>query len=405
VTSSVGARRFRDTPARLALQRNLLSALIVGWAVATIAVLGILRTQANRVDEAASQVQAVQETKVQLTRADSLATTGYLSGGLQSDAALASFAQDMAAANTGLATISRGVGGDRAAASLQLINSYLTSVTAAQANNRQGWPVGATYQKSASESLRSEILPSLDSVDRSARSSLVASTRALGWSWLVPTLFALLVAIPLALALAVLAARTNRLINLPMALGLVVAFAGFLLASSVSGAAKSDTVRGVQTVFRDRDLTGQARVALYNAKSAEALTLIARGSGQPYELQWRQSMSDLRAAISASPRLGNDVLVGSGLATYTKNHETVRSLDDAGNWDEARLGVLPAAGEVSAASFNTLDTALSNASTGDVVPADVGRSLRLAQVIVGLAALAAAALVRAGLAQRLKEYQ
>lgn len=427
MTSSAGARRFRDTPARLAFQRNLLAALIIAWASSTIGVLGLVRSSSIRVKKAADQVVLVQETKVQLTRADSLATSGYLTGGLQSDQALAAFASDMASANAGLAAISRSVGGvilagtpnapnaldastDRntevgEANVFWLINSYITDVTAAQANNRQGWPVGATYQKTASANLRTRILPRLDLVDDQARQSLVDAGRRLGWSWAVQALFALLVAIPLGLALATLAVRTNRLLNVPILLGFAVSFAAFLLATSIAGTSRTDGLRGIRTAFRYQDLSGQARVAAYNAKSAEALTLISRGSGQPYEVQWRQNMSDLDAVVATDFLMRSDQRVVETVAAYRASHIEVRKLDDSGDWDSARRVVLAPNGTVSAPTFQALDEAIRPTFTGSVIDPQVGRDITIAQLAVGLASLVAAALVRAGFAQRLKEYQ
>lgn len=405
MTSSAGTGRFRDTPARLAFQRNLLASFVIVWAFGTIGVLGIVRSASHSAEKAADQVTLVQQTKVQLTRADSLATSGYLTGGLQSDQALAAFASDMAAANTGLAGISRGVGGAAATDTLTLINSYLTDVTAAQANNRQGWPVGATYQKTASSNLRTKILPSLDTVDSAARADLVTAGRRLGWSWAIKPLFALFVLVPVGLSLATLAVRSNRLLNLPIVLGFAVSFVAFLLASSIANTSRTEGLRGVRTTFRSNDLAGQARVALYNAKSNEALTLIARGSGQPYELQWRQNISDLDAVIAAEPALKADPMLAEALAGYKVSHVDVRKLDDSGDWDSARKIVLATSGNLSAPSFQKLDDAVQRSFGGNVISGTIGRDIAIAQIAVGLAALVAAALVRAGYGQRMKEYQ
>ena len=404
MTSAVVTPAFRDTPARLAFQRNLLAVLIIFWGLATIGVLGVMRAGVKQTDRAMKQVSLVAETKVQLTRADSLATSGYLTGGLQSDQALAAFASDMASANTGLAAISRGVGGDKATATLGLINTYLTDVTAAQANNRQGWPVGATYQKTASTNLRTAILPSLDAVDTQARSDLVKSVQDLRWTWATASLFLLLVAIPLVLALFTLAAHSNRLVNLPVALALVVAFVAFIFTLTIANTTKKDTVNSIEFGFRNRDLVGQARVAAYNAKSNEALTLIARGSGQAYELQWRQNMSDLEAII-ADDRVSVDDMLKSAVEKYKALHAEVRQLDDAGEWDSARFGVLGASGKASSSEFQALDSALSARVPNDQTGPSAARDLTVAQFIAGLAALVAAALTRVGFAQRLKEYQ
>ncbi len=403
-----GAGKFRDTPRLLARHRNLLTVLVVLWAAFSIAALGVTRSNMSNVRRSAAQVQLVQQTKIQLTRADSLATSGFLSGGLQSDKALAAFAQDIRDANVGLAKIQQGPHGELADASIKATSDYLADVTAAQANNRQGFPVGATYQKSASKLLSDQVLAPLQSVEDFSRVSLNSGAGGLAiHRWLVP-IFVLFLAVPLILALLGLSRRSNRSVNVPVMAALLVSIVGLLLANSLTKSATNSGVSTIKDALHKRDLIGQARVALYDAKSNEALTLIARGSGQPYEYKWRQSMATVDAALRGATR-------DPGIEAYVKTHQDARALDDSGDWDAARAKILPAErNQLSSAEFASLDQSLESAandinSTGNLRgnlsdSFDVGK-IALAQVLLAIAAAIAAWLVRFGYAQRLKEYR
>ena len=93
------------------------------------------------------------------------------------------------------------------------------------------------------------------------------------------------------------------------------------------------------------------------------------------------------------------------VAAYRASHIEVRRLDDSGDWDSARRVVLAPNGTVSAPSFQALDEAIRPTLSGSVIDRQVGRDITIAQLAVGFASLVAAALVRVGFAQRLKEYQ
>ncbi len=406
-------KKFRDTPARLTAQSNTLAVLLVIWALASIATLALLRGSATNARRAADQVSRVQETSIRLTRADSLATSGFLNGGLQSDAALAEFAKDIREANASLAVIYRGPGGQelananlekepdqrRAGWAIKSINDYQADVTSAQANNRQGFPVGATYQKTASNLMRTDILDPLDRVGNQARAELLSSTDGFILGVYPPVWFILFAAVPIILGLLGLSRRTQRTLNLPVVAGLGLAFVATLMATTLTRSALGDVTNFVTGDFRDRDLVTQSRVALYNAKANESLTLIARGSGQSYEQQWRQNMADFNERQSRQEY--------AEARAYVVAHQRVRELDDGGNWDEAKKLVLPENNtDTSNPRFAALDARLSDqlAAIPERPPLK-NHFLFLAQWIIGLSALGAAALVRIGYRQRVREYQ
>ncbi len=399
VTQTVGTRRFRDTPRLLTLQSNVLAVLIVVWALTTIATLAFLRTAVVGARRAAEQVSRVQETSIQLSRADSLATSGFLKGGLQSDAALSAFAKDMRDANANLAVINRGTGGQGARSAIQAIGEYQADVTSAQANNRQGFPVGATYQKTASNFMRTDILGPLANVGQTARNELLTYSRRFQRASLIPTLFLLFVAVPVMLGLLGLSRRTKRTLNMPALLGLGLACIATVVAATLCKSTLDAGTNFVRGDFRRVDLVTQARVALYDAKSNEALTLIARGSGQSYELAWRQNMADLTSRLGTTP---------PEVQAYIDTHAKARQLDDSGDWDAARLLVLPTNNvDTSNPVFTEVDKRLAVERGTEVLSTNALSTNKLlaAQIIIGLAALAAAGLVRVGYRQRVREYQ
>jgi hypothetical protein len=316
-------------------------------------------------------------------------------------------------ANANLAVIYQGPGGKESAGSqpakapderragwaIQSIGEYQADVTSAQANNRQGYPVGATYQKTASNYMRSDILGPLGQVGEAARNDLLTNSQRFRLASLIPALFLILVSIPVALGLLGLSRRTKRTLNVPVLVGLGLAFIATMIATSLTKSTLDAGTNFIRGDFRRFDVVTQARVALYDAKSNEALTLIARGSGQSYELGWRQNMADLAERLGTTP---------PEVQTYIQTHVKARELDDSGDWDAARLLVLPVNNvDTSNPVFTDVDKRLAVERGTDVLSTNALSTSRLltAQIIVGLASLAAAGLVRVGYRQRVREYQ
>jgi len=154
-----------------------------------------------------------------------------------------------------------------------------------------------------------------------------------------------------------------------------------------------------------------ARIDGFDAKSAESLTLIARGSGQAYEDRFKL------VAANANTALGGLTIVqtGAGEAAasasferYVAAHTRVRTADDGGDWDAA---VKSATGSGEAQrSFATFDAASARAldARAKQLSDDLGHARRLLLALswlLLLAGIAAAVLARRGIAQRLREYR
>ena len=171
---------------------------------------------------------------------------------------------------------------------------YAGLVEAARANNRQGLPVGAQYLREASNGLRADALPVADALVQANTDRSAASLNT-GWGWVVPLLalaaLALLVVVQLRVARQ-FRRRINAglLVSSLLLLGLAVASLGLMIALLF-------TTADSRSSFDDASNIGTARVQANLAKSSESLTLIARGSGKPYEDAWKAADAEVVAHL------------------------------------------------------------------------------------------------------------
>ncbi len=302
------------------------------------------------------RVQAIQNHVIQ---ADADATNAFLVGGLEPAAQRADYTDAITAASKLIAEAAQSQPADGPAlgALNEALVNYASEIEQARANNRQALPIGAQYLKDASADLRTDALPPLKSLvdannQRVEEEFDNARTAAI---WLVVA--GLLTLVVLVLGLVWLARRTRRYVNAPLA-----AAAAIVLVTLIIGAIglvgignKVDTVH--DGVYAATLSTAQARIAGFDAKSNESLTLIARGSGAAFEDAWQSSdavvrreldkLADNDASSSLEPLPWDD---------YSSVHEQIRKLDDAGNWDGAvqlATGTGTDSGNAKFASFDT----------------------------------------------------
>ena len=141
----------------------------------------------------------------------------------------------------------------------------------------------------------------------------------------------------LGLALVWLARRTRRYVNLPLAAAALVVLVTLVVGTVGLLAVKEgvDTTR--DGVYAATLSTAQARIAGFDAKSNESLTLIARGSGGAFEKAWQASAAAVRSELTelaAEPGVLRPEPPAVVRRTPTV-HQQIRALDDAGNWDGA----------------------------------------------------------------------
>ena len=167
--------RARWTATMVSTPTGLTVAMIVS-VVATV-VFGVVatRTAIDRqtaaddvVAEAAPLLLDAQSLYVALADADAAATTIYLRAGTEAPALRRRYLDAVEQATDRLAVIAGADLGPGARQPIATIAAqlprYTGSVEAARANSRQGLPVGAAYQRRASELMRNEILPAATAV-------------------------------------------------------------------------------------------------------------------------------------------------------------------------------------------------------------------------------------------------
>jgi hypothetical protein len=356
------------------------------------------------------RIQAIQTNVVQ---ADADATNAFLVGGLEPPAQRADYTEAIASASELIAQAAQHQPADGTAlgALNQSLVAYTSQVEQARANNRQALPVGAQYLKSASADLRAEALPLLANLGEANDARVTQEFDRAGRSalWLVlPGLLALLV---LGLSLVWLARRTRRYVNVPLAAAALLVLVTLALGTVGLLSVKSSVDATRDGAYAATRSTAQARIAGFDAKSNESLTLIARGSGASFEKAWQASSTAVGGALSALEQnpasSGLDPLPWTG---YTKVHQEIRALDDAGDWEKAvalATGSGPESGNGAFAAFDTAsDTQLTQLSGQTAQALDgTGGWLPFAGVLGLLAGVVAALCAWWGVSQRLEEYR
>jgi hypothetical protein len=416
------ARAFENTPGRL--RAAALAAVVVCLLFALLGA-NAFRTRGDALDAArvgAAQVVRVQGIATNLAQADAVVTNAFLQGGAASPAALREFDQFIGNASSGIAEASRAEPGDATALAAvnQSLTRYSAAIAAANVNNRLGNEVGSAYLRQASTLLRTKsndyaaMLPTLQSVaDTDAQrvdDDFAAASRSLIY------LFGagLVVLVGLFAVQIWLARRTRRVLNPPLGAGTVtvfvaLAFGVFAMLASQSAA---NTVR--DTHYTAAKALAQARIAGFDAKANESLTLVYRGTGQDYE---KASQAEIQTARDNLAVAANAGVADAGIPAFgdwTQVHTSIHQLDDGGQWDAA---VAKATGtgtrkgtDDSPTAFARFDAASGHALTAESSAVRDGlNSAESLLVILGWLTLAfglvAAVLAWRGIAQRLEEYR
>ncbi|MCW2527851.1 MAG: hypothetical protein JWM76_2711 [Pseudonocardiales bacterium] len=114
----------------------------------------------------AAQLLRIQAIRIDLVTADASLTNAFLVGGLEPPAERATYEESIATAAKTLAEAAGAGGAD--AAALAKVNDTITAYTglveSARANNRQGYPIGAAYLRTATSLLRNDALPGLEAI-------------------------------------------------------------------------------------------------------------------------------------------------------------------------------------------------------------------------------------------------
>jgi len=397
-------------------------------ATAVVAVLfGIIgsATVADRTNslghagDAAAQLTRLEAVRTAVVEADSLAASAYLSGGLEPPGRRETYEARLASAQSGLVDVSGSATANESVA-LGGVGSALTTasglVEQARANSRQGFPVGAAYQRQASALVRSDVLPALDEIAAATATRTTDEVEGGTASQLYLWLAGLAALAALALGTVWLSGLTKRTVNIGLAIATLTVFGFTAFASSVmasSGSTANDTVKGpyaAATAF------AQARTAAFDAKSNEALTLIARGNGAAFEERWVEQADEatrqLDIAAGLDPSAGRDA--ADAWASYRADHEAIRAFDDEGKYDEAVVAALAIGatddGTAAPDGFATFDTESRSglevaAITVNSRLADADEALAIHRWLILFAGLFAAGAAYGGFTRRIQEYR
>ncbi|WP_088314092.1 hypothetical protein [Kineosporia sp. R_H_3] len=425
--STVGSRLagfLSGSPGRLRV-----AAAIAALACLLLAVVGAAAMQyrANALEDARShiaQVVRVQKAQADLVRADAAVTNGFLAGGLEPAALTADYDGAVAEAARLLVDASAAQPDDAAklAQANQLLADYTRQIAQARDNNRLGVPLGSGYLVLGSQTvLRDQLLPLLDGVvtDNGTKidDAYSASSAATWWF----TLGVLVSGGVLVGTQVWLARRTHRVLNV----GLVAASAAALLAIGSGAVVLSSTGRTAQDVrvtsYAATSALTTARAAAYSAKGLESLTLVKQGGGAAYETQWKAQAKVIGEALGRARLSGANVgAAPAALQDWTTTHETIRKLDDGGDWPSAVTVATRANGDAAApadaqgmasnvefaalvaALDPVLDAQAAKASTDLATPWGALQFVGWGTLVLGILAAIAAV---GGISQRLGEYR
>jgi hypothetical protein len=391
--------RTVDVPALLNRLQVVAVAACLLFAVAT-ATLQLLAWHANRAAaDDTEQLVRVQNIQSTLFRADALATNAFLVGGLEPPAQRKAYDTAIDQVSASIADAAEAQPADRnALAALNTsVNHYAATVEQARANNRQGFPVGAEYLRTASNQLRTEAVPIVaELVDaNSQRAEDEMHGQHPPWFLLVGAVALL----ALYLVNRQLASRFRRRFNLGLVGAAAVVLILTLVAVFVSTGQRSDNESLLSGSYRTAVDEATARTAGNDAKSNESLRLIARGSGQAFEDAWKAASTTVEAKTTA----------GDDWAAYVAVHERIVKLDNDGRWDAAVALATTSAPGGSTAALETFDRHAqavvtdNGSSTVDTLRSGNGGVLALA-IVTLLLGLVAAGAATWGIGQRRREY-
>jgi hypothetical protein len=406
-------RAMSGTPGRLRVLALLAVAVSMIFAVVAFSTFGSTNEALRRGGENTSQLVRIQAIHTNLVRADAEATNAFLVGGLEPAEQRTNYTASLTEASRLIAEAARSQPADGPA--LGALNSsvltYASLIEQARATNRQALPVGAQYLRVASSGLRSDSLPILDALVKANNARV--STEFDGATGASAFLVAggVLTLSVLIGGMIWLARRTHRYVNAPLAAA-TGAVLVMLVVGSISLAAVGSRVNDVRDGSYAATLaTATARIAAYDAKSNESLTLIARGSGATFEKAWVDSSKVVTDQSAASARLSSDATSMSGLwAGYVKTHTEIRKADNGGLW-EAGVRQATGTGPTSAnATFDAFDSssgaALTSSSKAAADSLDAPRTwLPFAAWLGLLVGIAAAVSAWWGVSLRLEEYR
>jgi hypothetical protein len=349
-----------STPGRMAVLAIVLVAAVLAAGVTastTIADrrdrLETLRSHTEPLADAAQRIYGA------LSSANTAATTGFLSGGIEPQDVGDRYDAAIGQASSGLVTASSGVAPNDVR-SLRLLNDlsnrlavYTGMIATARANNRAGRPIGVAYLSAASALMQQAILPSAEQLYRSQADAVGSSERSAGPSRAViaASVFALGL---LVLAQAFLTRHSHRRLNpgLVLASVLMAVLAAWLSAAGVLSVRATTDARNQGGEPLGTAVT--ARILAEQARADEILGLLKRGSDTQSDKSFDVRIAQLSQLLDRHP-VGGAVGAVDG---WLRSHDEIRRRLATGDYPGAAAVARDDDPQHSTAQFIRLDTAL-----------------------------------------------
>ncbi|MPZ83243.1 MAG: hypothetical protein GEV28_23765 [Actinophytocola sp.] len=373
---------------------------------------------------------AAQEIYRSLSDADATATSAFLAGGEEPADQRSRYETDIAQAENAVAVAVAArepaditaEGSPLATLSAQL-SVYTGLIETARANNHQGLPVGAAYQREASNLMRTQLLPAAEELYRGETAQLAADQDAAGGFPFLELLLGVIALAVLIIAQVFVRRATNRVFNVGLVVATVAALISLLWTMVATFGVMTNVDQSRESGSAKVDHLAQTRIATLTARADETLTLVARGSGAQFEEDYVEVAGELDGKDGSTGRLDlasadaiNDEARGhiedarQAWDQWSEVHQQIRAADDGGQYTEAVQLAIGPAEDGATARFDEVDKGLSEAialttqSFDDEVSQASNAVTGTVIGVVLLAAIMAAGSV-AGIWQRLKEYR
>lgn len=226
------------------------------------------------------------------------------------------------------------------------IPEYTMLIGEAEADSRDGLPVGASYLQEASYLMRGRLLPAAGDLYRQENARLARSyARATGFP-LIAMIVAFMCAIALVRVQRWLTSHTHRVLNRGLVAASVIGLlslawllVSFFVARTSLVAANSRGAVAAQSLV-------QAEITALRAHADESLTLINHSGDDAKEADFKQAEKQLGPGIGTllsrartesigSPGYGRAKAAGSAATAWYAVHRAVRALDNGGHYPDA----------------------------------------------------------------------
>lgn len=415
---AVAARRRgwsqRSTPTLLRAVQVLLAvvAILFGVVIAVDAGGRIARIDDAR--RAADVVEASQQLRAALGRADAASAGAFLNGGVDQPEQRQRYRAAIDEAAAALQTAGGAAEDPGAVEAITQLNRLLPRysglIETARAANRQQLPLGAAYLRSASELVRTDIDAQLDVLDERGdtdfRDQVGTITGGLG----LPTVAMAVVALAVfALAGRWLARRTRRLLNPGVVLAVAILVVGLGWVGSATGSSAQASVAAVRGGYDELSALSAIGADAYDHQVSSTFALIDRGARDGFYARAATAAQNVDARlVAADDRSGLQNAWGAYLAAS----QAAVELDSAGQFVQARALLTAGSDEPDsiAARFGAFDETLAArvTSAGSGLSSDLLDArqpiarLRIVGLVIGVVAAAVAAW---GVQRRINDYR